>query len=265
MNKLKKWLRSPAATLAGFAVAAGLLLFSTVGGARAALFPASDYYGAQVEMRDIGVTLFENGNKVSFRDFRESGDVEYGNGEFEAETGALLESVDSEDNKYIPDKISLGKKYPFVLTIKNTGKIDQYARVTIYKYWRAKGSTSKDTTISPALIHIGLDNIGSDWELDEASTTPERVVLYYKNLLTVEEESAPFTSTILIDGSLIKKVHQVKDPKNENHIITTYEYDGREFVVEATVDAVQDHHAADAIRSAWGVDGADKGINYAGE
>ena len=35
---------------------------------------------------------------------------------------------------------------------------------------------------------------------------------------------------------------------------TVYEYDGAMFVLEAEVDAVQTHNAADAIRSAWGVE-----------
>ena len=37
-------------------------------------------------------------------------------------------------------------------------------------------------------------------------------------------------------------------------VTTVYEYDGAMFVLEAEVDAVQTHNAADAIRSAWGVE-----------
>ena len=37
-------------------------------------------------------------------------------------------------------------------------------------------------------------------------------------------------------------------------ITTTYEYDGAQFVLEASVDAVQTHNAQSAIKSAWGVD-----------
>ena len=33
-----------------------------------------------------------------------------------------------------------------------------------------------------------------------------------------------------------------------------YEYDGYSFQVSAEVDAVQTHNAADAVKSAWGVD-----------
>lgn len=36
-------------------------------------------------------------------------------------------------------------------------------------------------------------------------------------------------------------------------ITTTYDYDGVQFNLEAEVDAVQTHNAADAILSAWGV------------
>ena len=37
-------------------------------------------------------------------------------------------------------------------------------------------------------------------------------------------------------------------------ITTSYDYDGWQFCIEATVDAVQDHNAEDAIKSAWGRD-----------
>jgi hypothetical protein len=37
-------------------------------------------------------------------------------------------------------------------------------------------------------------------------------------------------------------------------ITTSYDYDGWQFCIEAAVDAVQDHNAEDAIKSAWGRD-----------
>ena len=36
--------------------------------------------------------------------------------------------------------------------------------------------------------------------------------------------------------------------------VTTFNYDGVKFNLEAEVDAVQTHNARDAIKSAWGVD-----------
>ena len=42
--------------------------------------------------------------------------------------------------------------------------------------------------------------------------------------------------------------------------VTTFNYDGVKFNLEAEVDAVQTHNAADAIKSAGGVD-----VNVAGD
>lgn len=251
MNKLKKWLRSPAATILGFAVAAGLLLFSTVGGVRAALRTPSDYFGAEVSMRSIGVTLLENGDPVSYRDFNEEGDYE--NGEFGEGTGVLLENMLGEG-----EKLQLAKKYPEAIAVENSGEIDQYVRVTLYRYWLKAGSdTEKDPTVSPGLIHIELDN-QKEWILDTDSSTAERSVFYYSKKLTQGEKSSALTKSIMIDGSIVTKMREEVDGNTIRH---SYDYNGRQFVLYATVDAVQDHHAADAIRSAWGVDGAAKGIN----
>ena len=64
MKKLKKMIASPVTTIAAFAVAAGLLLFSSIGGARAALTYFSDDYAANIQLHEIGVTLVENGAPV---------------------------------------------------------------------------------------------------------------------------------------------------------------------------------------------------------
>ena len=254
MKSIIKWLKSPAATMVGFVIAAGLLLFSSIGGVRAALGDPSDYYGAQVSMKEIGVSLLENEKIVSYRDFEKAG--EYNNGEFTEETGALLTTMleDAGDTKLIP-----GKKYKEELSIQNTGDIDQYARVTIYKYWKTKESdnfnTEKNTTVSPALIHVELANLGSSWILDRDSITPERVVLYYNKKLDAGSDPTPvFTKSVMIDGLVVTKVRQYETPVEGGTKITTeYDYSGRTFVLEATVDAVQDHHAEDAIKSAWGI------------
>ena len=256
MKSIIKWLKSPAATLVGFVIAAGLLLFSSIGGVRAALGDPSDYYGAQVSMKEIGVSLKKKKKIVSYRDFEKAGD--FNNGEFTEETGALLTTMlaDAGDTKLIP-----GKKYKEELSIQNTGDIDQYARVTIYKYWKTKDSdnvkTEKNTTVSPALIHVELANLGSSWILDKNSVTPERVVLYYNKKLAAKSDPTPiFTKSIMIDGLVVTKVRQSETTtaNGGKKIITEYDYSGRTFVLEATVDAVQDHHAEDAIKSAWGID-----------
>ncbi|WP_300773579.1 hypothetical protein, partial [uncultured Desulfovibrio sp.] len=54
--------------------AALLLLTSTVGSTRAALTYYSDNYAAEVSMSSIGVSLLENGTKISSRDYLENGE-----------------------------------------------------------------------------------------------------------------------------------------------------------------------------------------------
>ena len=59
MKNIKKWITSPASTVILFVLAAGLLVFSTIGGARAAYIAVSQTYAGHLEMYDIGVSLLE--------------------------------------------------------------------------------------------------------------------------------------------------------------------------------------------------------------
>ena len=52
--------------------AALLLLGSTVGSARAALTYYSENYSVQMSTSNIGVSLIENGDKISYRDYNEN-------------------------------------------------------------------------------------------------------------------------------------------------------------------------------------------------
>ena len=49
-----------------------LLLGSTVGSTKAALTYYSENYGVEAQVSRIGVTLNENGEKISYRDYTES-------------------------------------------------------------------------------------------------------------------------------------------------------------------------------------------------
>ena len=99
MKKLKKILLSPATTIVAFALAAGLLLFSSVGGARAALTYFSETYSSRVQMYDIGVTLRENGQDVSWRNYGSRAD-----GTWAQNTGVLVGHMLDEDGKLIIGK-----------------------------------------------------------------------------------------------------------------------------------------------------------------
>ena len=242
MDKLKKIIKSPITSVLLFFLAAVLLLGSAVGTTRAALSYYSENYTSRVEMDSIGVSLLENGEKVSWRDYGNSSD-----GTWSEATGALLEHMVPEGERF-----RLGRVYPEELAVTNSGTIDQYVRVRLYKYWLdAEGEKLPD--LSPDLIGLNLVNVGTDWIIDEASTTPERTVLYYKGILKAGDTTPPLSDTLTVDGSLAAKVSETTTKEgNVTTIRTTYDYDGVQFWVEARVDAVQTHKAQAAIRSAWG-------------
>ena len=242
MKKIRKILASPAVTLSAFVLAAGLLLFSSIGGARAALTYYSDTYASSVELSEIGIQLVENGMVTA--------------GEL------LLPEVEAE--------VKLGKTYKEELAVRNSGDINQYVRATVYKYWLvpgeggvpAGGDTAdgeetggwvKSQELGPDLIDLHLTE-GSGWIVDPAASTAERTMLYYGRVLKCGEggegETTPlFADTLTIQGRTAQIVRQ----ENVDGILrTTYAYDGARFCIEVRVDAVQEHNSEAAIWSAWG-------------
>jgi len=267
-NLLHRVLLSPMTTIGAFALAVVLLGISGIGGARAALQYYSENYESHLEMYDIGVSLLENEDRVSFRDYVQNSD-----GVWSETEGTLLthmldaigengEPVKDENGNIVTEELKIGDDYKYKeeLSIMNSGSIDQYARVSIYKYWEKDGK--KLTNLSPDLIHLNFvncDGANADWAIDENASTDERTVLYYRHLLKAGETSSIFTDTLSIDGMLASKktVHKSepitdKDGRKKTVITTSYDYDGVRFCIEATVDAVQEHNVSDAILSAWG-------------
>lgn len=244
MGKIKRFITSPAATLAAFILAVALLLFSSIGGARAALAYYSDTYSTRVRMYDIGVTLEENGRSVSWRDY----DTNASDGTWNEASGPLLSKMLEKG-----EKLKIGAGYPEELAVRNSGTIGQYVRVSVYKYW-TDADGNKLPGLSPDLIGLHLANIGGGgWLLDGEASTPERTVLYYSRMLASGETSPLFADSLAIDGMVATKVTQTSESKDGYTTITTsYDYDGTQFCLEAKVDAVQEHNAQDAIWSAWG-------------
>lgn len=226
MGKFRKVVSSPRVTLVLFVLAAALLLFSGIGGARAALTYYTDSpFTAQLAVSSIGVTLMENGEAVAA----------------DGSVGTLLGNMLSQGESLKP-----GKAYDEVLSVYNSGAIAQYVRVSIYKYWQ--DADGKACDLSPALIELGLT--GSGWVVDDSASTPERTVLYYTSVLPAGEVSTPLSDTLTISDMLATKVTAAENADGTYTI--TYDYDGVSFHVEAAVDAVQSHNAQDAILSAWG-------------
>ena len=251
-----------------FGTAVLLLLGSVAGSSQAALTYYSENYSAELRMFDIGVTLMENGEEVSWRNYTQKDD------EWDEGGSALLTYLlnNQEDGKETYGEIQPGRQYEEELCVKNTGNIDQYVRVMIYRYWVDAPKEGEDPIpveerekrrdISPEWIRLNpwieKDKMPSEfqgWVLDENASTKERTVLYYTGILKTGDVSLPFADKLAIDKEVAKKVTITETVDGNYKTITmTYDYDGVEFVLEIEVDAVQTHNADDAIRSAWGVD-----------
>jgi len=205
-----------------------LLLVGGIGVTRAVLIE-SDTYSGTLETPDIAIQLNENGTAVSGED-------------------ALLKGLFKAG-----ESLTIGKIYDEVLTVTNTGSADQFARVTLYKYWTDE--EGKRVDLDPAYIKLVL---GEDWAVDETSSTPERTVVYYTKVLAPGEESTPLLTKISADSEVSILVAQetvdtqVVDDVTYTKIETTYVYDGLSLNLEASADAIQTHHAQDAIEASWG-------------
>lgn len=223
------------------ALAVCLLLVGGIGVTRAVLIE-SDTYSGTLETPDIAIQLNENGTAVSGED-------------------ALLKGLFKEGESF-----TIGKIYDEVLTVTNTGSADQFARVTLYKYWTAtdEDGTVKRVDLDPAYIKLIL---GEDWAIDEASSTPERTVLYYTKALLAEDDpetdyddtvSTPLLKKIATNNEVSTLVAQkIEDTQvigdvTYTTITTTYVYNGLKLNLEASADAIQTHHAQDAIEASWG-------------
>lgn len=236
--KRKKKRSFPKVTVLLLAASTVLLVGSGVGSARAALTYYSENYSAQMSMQSIGVSLVENDQVVSSRDYADAD-------EWEGTTeGSLLSNLLGEDEKFTP-----GKKYEEAISVTNSGNIDTFVRVIITKSWQDTDG-EKNTTLDPQLIELNYltDN---GWVIAEDQSTTERTVLYYTKALAVGESTPALSDTLRIDESIASEVNKKVE---DNTITYTYKYDGYTFHLDAEVDAVQTHNAKDAIKSAWGVD-----------
>ena len=241
MKKIDRFLRKKAAAPLLTALAAVLLLGSGIGLTRAQLTIFSDTYSNRVSMEDIGVTLLENGDAVASRDY----DSSRADGTWTTSgSGELLANMIGSG-----DSLVFEKEYPEAISVKNSGTVNTYVRVSIYKYW-TDADGSKMTALSPELIKLELVGDGS-WIEDKEAATTERSVFYYNELLDAGDTTSDLTDTIAISNAVAKKVTQTVSEDGKK-IVTTYDYDGVSFHLEAHVDAVQEHNAEEAIKSAWG-------------
>lgn len=222
---MKKILSSPKATIVLFALAALLLGFGGINAIQAAPRIESADYRAQVQLSNINVAVTENG---SVKDEQE-----------ELLADMLTRAGDTE--------LKIGKAYDEVLAVRNTRRpsstnegegIPEYVRVSVYRYWT--DGNGKAVNLNPEYIKLNFltDN---GWTIDEAASTPERTVLYYKDIVEVDGETTPFVDKVTIDSAVTTQISG-----------GDYDYENYDFHVKVTADAVQTHNGAEAMNSAWG-------------
>ncbi len=234
-----------------FFLSAVLILLSAAGSTRATLMYYSENYSVEVAVSNIGVSLLENGEVISCRNYKEDRWAE--------KTGYLLE------NRFDDERLVPGRRYPEELSVVNSGAIDSYVRVVLYKSWKnARGG--KDTTLFPELIGFEMNLNRSGWIEDRKASTPERAVYYYRYPLSPGQETPALCRSFRLDPSIWKEVTELVSEEENGYrtITTTYAYDGYSFCVNAETDTVQTHNAQEALKSAWGIDanvGADGSLN----
>lgn len=168
-----------------------MLAASTIGSTKATLTYMSDNYLAQIDIKSIGVTLTENGNDVSWRDYKHKDD------DWSEATGVLLGDMLKNAGD---EKLILDKKYDEKLAVKNSGSIDEYVRVTVQHYWADKETGDKLSKLDPSKIQIDFTNDG--WTEDKSAETTERNVFYYNSILKKGQTSTDFTDKISISGDI---------------------------------------------------------------
>lgn len=258
---MKKLLKSPVISGLLFLLAVALLFVGTAGGTQAALTIFSDEYYSGVTLDHIGVALLENGSQIAYRTYGDS----YDSGWTQQQDGQItLNSLGSDK------EVLIGKQYDCAITAQNTGTIDEYVRVTIRKYWVEEASSSDpkgyirktagtkivDDIYDPDYIILSYQGgayNSAAWYRDTGSSTDEREVYYYKGILAQGTATPALFDKLKISSDVTQDaVVTVEHEGNKTKTIYTYAYDGYGFVIEATVDAVQTHHARPAMHSVWG-------------
>ena len=260
---MKRLLRSPVMTSLMFVLAIIMLFAGGVGSTQAALQYESSLYKTELRLKNIGVGLNESTNENGT--YKEITSRYYGveaDGQWTEKFGNLIETMVSDAGD---QQLKVGKVYPFYLTVTNKGQIDEYVRVTLYKYWVKSDETGDSTkkgwvtgngekqfSLDPTLIKI-IPADSEKWELKDV--TDERMVFYYQDILKPGDTTPEaLTKGLQILPGIVDMVTTSEVTQEDGTTIINYNfvYDGVKFVVEAQVDAVQSTHSAQSVPSAWG-------------
>ena len=180
--------------------------------------------------------MLENGGIIAYRNYSKSGNWEELFGEINF------------------DGLEIGEDIEKRITIKNSGNISEFVRIIITKYWADKDENKIENKNGGVDIDelIELNFTGDEnWLIDEARTTTERTLAYYKKAIDVREETGALIDSIKISPDIYDYGYTISEDDNGN-IAVDYNISGFNMIIE--VDAVQTHNAKVAIKSAWGID-----------
>ncbi len=272
---MKNMKKSPVLYLILLFVALASLAITTVSAVRATPLDESEEYTARMISSNIGVTLQEgDADKDSWKNVAWRN---YDTDHWDPEKGVMglpiFEGLD----------LTSGTLYEDDFRVLNSGTIDEYVRVIVYKHWLSEkdGELVKDTDLDASLIQLSYAG-SSNWVKDTKYSTSEKEIWYYTKPLAAAKKATADTpaseaevTDVLING--IKLDGEIKNKYTKDEIVTQtedetgtttyttitydYEYNGKTFKIMLEVDGVQIKHAEDAILSAWGR----KGITVNGD
>lgn len=149
------------------------------------------------------------------------------------------------------EELQVNYEYPERVVVENNsdGDFPQYVRVVVDKYWLDEEG-NKDQSANPEYITLGAK---SDWLKVESEDDKEQTVYYYTKPLA-KGEVADLLESVSLDKGVLIEYSKTEVDEDGNKLVTISGYEGKSFRIDVKVDAVQTHHAKDAILGAWGID-----------
>lgn len=191
----------------------------------------------------IGATLLENNEVISMKNISypdpTSNPVE------ETKEGYLLTNLLDEGEVF-----KVGKIYPEKISVKNSGSMPMYVRVTIEKSWG--DIDGANLNLNTDLIELNILE-GNGWIEDKTVTTSTKKVLYYTKVLQSGEVTTNVTDTFKVNQSVEDEIQETtnRDSNGNDTITTESKYDGTNVNIKVTTESIQEHNAEDAILAQW--------------
>ena len=186
---------------------------------------------------DDGITLIEN-------------EVEIANVNYSSVSGSALPTNGTLFNETIPEyeTLKIGKHYEEKLKVKNSGTKPIYVRVIINKSW-----VGDNDGYDSKLIELNL--LENNWIIDDSLSTDSKIFLYYTKSVISGGTTSEFTDVFSINSKVQNDIIFSEENINNGKSITPIRrYDGADFLVDVTVDAVGIDNVQYDIKSNWGVD-----------